>query len=129
MVTRILLGWLKEWKVKISSNFCWIFPKISSIQSIASKPTSCYSNAFLINIKFLPYLPSFFHKNKFVADFKKKSEFFNSFFAKQCSLINNKRLLPANLLAESCVFTLKFTPQDILRIIQNFDPSKVHDYD
>ena len=34
-------------------------------------------------------MPPFFHQNKYVADFKKKAELFNCFFAKQCSIINN----------------------------------------
>ena len=34
--------------------------------------------------------PLLFSDNKFITDFKEKSEISNSFFAKQCSLIDNK---------------------------------------
>ena len=33
--------------------------------------------------------PPLFHGNDYVTDFKEKSELFNSFFAKPCSLICN----------------------------------------
>ena len=45
-----------------------------------------YIKIFLNNI---PVNPPLFHKNKFLTDFKKKAELFNSFFAKQCFLIKN----------------------------------------
>ena len=52
----------------------------------------------LNNKKFLLFHPSLSHQNMYVADFKEKAEIFNSFFAAQCSLINNScKLLPAFL--------------------------------
>ena len=51
-----------------------------------------------LNDKKIPCLLSLFHKNKFVTDFWEKAETFNSFFAKQCSLINNDSSLPSEII-------------------------------
>ena len=45
---------------------------------------------FLNNCK-IPVILPLLHNNKFIVDFKKKAELFNSFFAKQYSLIKNDR--------------------------------------
>ena len=42
-----------------------------------------------LNNKKLPCIPSLFHENELVTDFRKKADMLHSFFAKQCSLINN----------------------------------------
>ena len=42
------------------------------------------------NNRKIPVIPPLFHCNKFVTNFKKKTELFNSVFAKQCSLIKNE---------------------------------------
>ena len=36
-----------------------------------------------------------FYENRFVTDFKKRAELFNSFFAQQCTVINNGSGLPS----------------------------------
>ena len=43
-------------------------------------------------------IPPLFHQGNYVTDFKKKTKLFNSFFAKQCSIIQNssKLLLTLN---------------------------------
>ena len=38
-----------------------------------------------------------FHENRFVTDFKQKAELFNSFFATQCSIIDNGGEIPSYL--------------------------------
>ena len=66
-------------------------------------------------------IPPFFHANEYVTDFKKKAELFNSFFAKQCSLISNSNELPLNL---------HYTPSnDIEKITQNLDPKNAHGHE
>ena len=51
---------------------------------------------FLKNEK-IPLISPLFYWNEYVTDFKKKANFFNSFFAKQCTLISNTIELPLNL--------------------------------
>ena len=51
----------------------------------------------LLNNKKIPCTPPVFHQGKYVPDFKKKAELFNSFFAKQFSIIQNSCKLPLTL--------------------------------
>ena len=46
----------------------------------------------LLNNKKIPCIPPLFDKGKYVTDFKKKAELFNS-FAKQCFIIQNSSKL------------------------------------
>ena len=45
--------------------------------------------------KKIPSIPPI-HFNKFVAYFSKKPDLFNSFFAKQCPIIENNSVLPSS---------------------------------
>ena len=84
-----------------------------------------------LNNKKIPLIPALFHGNEYVTDFKKKTEFFNSFFAKQCFLISNSSELPLNLhfTTGKHLDTLKFSNNDIEKIIQNLDPNIAHGQD
>ena len=48
----------------------------------------------LLNSRKISCIPPCFHDNKFITDFREKSEIFKSFFVKQCSLIDNGSGLP-----------------------------------
>ena len=50
-----------------------------------------------LNNKKTPIIQPLYHKNEFVIGFQKKAELFSSFFADQCSLINNSSKLPSKL--------------------------------
>ena len=51
----------------------------------------------MLNDKKVPCIPPIFHDNKFVADFSKKADLFLIlFFAEQCSIIENKNVLPSS---------------------------------
>ena len=82
----------------------------------------------LLNNKKNPCILSLFHQNKNLADFKKKVELCNCFFAKQCPMINNSSELPFNICkkAEKSILTIIFTSDDIETLIQNLDPNKAH---
>ena len=42
-------------------------------------------------------IPHIFHDNKFVTDFSKKADLSNSFFVKQCTIIENNSVLPSSI--------------------------------
>ena len=65
--------------------YCRMTNKLINTQK-SSKAYWSLLNAFLNNKK-IPLIPPLFHENRFLTDFKEKAELFNSFFAKQCSLI------------------------------------------
>ena len=84
-----------------------------------------------LNNKKIPHIPLFFHGNESVTDFRKKAELFNSFFAKQCSLVSNSSELPLNLpySTENRLDTLNVSKNDIEKITQNVDSNEVHGHD
>ena len=85
----------------------------------------------LLNDKKIPCILPIFHNNKCIANFKEKSETFNTFFAEQCSLIPNKSVLPSQLtiLTENSLSKCNFSEKDILQIIRNLDSNKAHGHD
>ena len=79
-------------------------------------------------IKKIPIIYSFYHNGNFIADFRQKTELSNSFFAEQCSILQNSSKLPTNLApgTDQLLTSINFSQDDILRIIQNLNPNKAH---
>ena len=98
----------------------------------ATSPKSYWSifKTFLNNKK-IPCIPPLLHENKFIIDFRRKAEIFNTVFAKQYSLINTSSVLPTNLTMKTreSLSTIRFTIDVILKIIRNLDPNKAHGHD
>ena len=109
--------------------FLRLTQKLNTIQ----KSTKAYWVLFktFLNNRKIPVIPQLFHNNKFFTDFREKAELFNSFFAKQCSLIKNDSRLPPRLyfLTDKGLSAVKFVNTDILKIIQNLNPNKAHGHD
>ena len=84
-----------------------------------------------LNVKKIPCIPPVFHNNKFVIDFKEKAELFNTFFAEQCSLPNNKSELPKSLLFlnEKRLSNAEIPNENIIKITNNRDPNKAYGHD
>ena len=51
----------------------------------------------ILNGKKIPCTPPIYHNDKFVSDIKKECDHFNSYFAKQCTLLINDSKLPSVL--------------------------------
>ena len=73
-----------------------------------------------LNNKKIPLIPPLFHENRFITDFKEKAELFNSFFAKQCSLIRNDSDLPTslNFYTDNRLSTVSFSHENVGKIIE-----------
>ena len=97
-----------------------------------TSPKSYWSilKTFLYNKK-IPCIPPLLHENIFIIDFRRKAEIFNTFFVKQCSLINTSSVLLTTLTMKTreSLSTIRFTSDDILKIIRNLDPNKAHGHD
>ena len=85
----------------------------------------------MLNNKKVPWIPPIFHDSKFATDFSKKVDLFNSFFAKQFSIIENSSVLPSSTIPVTYQYLAKieFTKDDIKRIICKLDPNKAHGHD
>ena len=79
----------------------------------------------------MPCIPPIFHENRFATNFKEKAELFNSFFAKQCSIIDNGSEIPSFLhtKTDKSLSNIAFTEKDIEKVIQNLDLNKAHGHD
>ena len=83
-----------------------------------------------LNGKKIPCIPPIIHIDNVITDIRENSKLFNTFFAQQCSLIENSRTLP------TCIFpktdkspsTIHFSEKDILKIIRLLDPNKAHNH-
>lgn len=64
----------------------------------------------------------FFHENKFVTDFTKKTELLNSCFAKLDIVINDSNSVPLS----PCLKQIIFARNYILKIIHILDSKKAH---
>ena len=142
-------------RFKISSNKSQYFQNFQSIQnllgvSIESSKKRFYSLLFkklmepstspktywsvlksFHNNKKIPCIPPIFHENRFVTNFKEKAELFNSFFAKQCSIIDNGSEIPSFLhpKTDKLLSNITFTEKDIEKVLQNLDSNKAHGHD
>ena len=76
-------------------------------------------------------IPPIFHENRFVRNFKEKAKLFNSFFGKQCSIIDNGSEILAfqHPKTDKYLFNLTFTEKDIEKVTQNLDSNKAHGHD
>ena len=85
--------------------------------------------AFLNNKK-IPCIPPIYHNN-YITDFKEQAEIFNSFFAKQCTIVKNTSQFPTDSLkrTNNCLSTVPFAKDDIVKIKRNRDPNKAHGHD
>ena len=106
------------------------YRKISKQLSAPSASPKCYLNLLktLLNGRKIPCIPPLF-PDKFITDFKEKSEISNSFFAKQCSLIDNGSTLPSlfPLISEKSLLDVDvdFLVEDI-KNISKLDLNKAH---
>ena len=85
----------------------------------------------MLNDKKVPCIPPIFQDNKFVIDFSKKADLFNSFFTKQFSIIEKNSVLPSSTIpiTDQYMANTEFTKDDIKRIICKLDSNKAHDHD
>ena len=97
-----------------------------------TSPKSYWSRlkTFLSNKK-IPCILPLLRDGKFITNFKQKAEIFNSFFIKQCSLINTNSDLPSVLSKKThkLLSKIHITSDDILKKIKNLDPNKAHGHD
>ena len=82
---------------------------------------------FLSNKK-IPLIPPLYYENRFIRDFKEKTELLNCFFSTQCFLLVNHSKLPTSLSfrADKRLRSATFSAEDIGKIIKVLDQNKFH---
>ena len=83
------------------------------------------------NAKKVPVIPPLLFNGAFVTNFQVKPNIFNSFFAKQCTLVSNNNVLPSELtyMTEGRIQSITFSESDVIKIIRAFDVNKAHGHD
>ena len=83
------------------------------------------------NNKKMPCVPPIFYENRFATNSKEKAELFNSFFANQCSIIDNGREIPSFLhpKTDESLSNTTFTEKGIEKVVQSLDPNKAPGHD
>ena len=81
--------------------------------------------------KKVPCIPLMFHQDSFITDFKQKAELFNSFFANQCSLINDSNIpTDSHLLTDKCLSNVTFTDDDdTVKVVIGLNPNRALERD
>ena len=84
-----------------------------------------------LNIRKSPTIPPIRHNDKMVTDISEKANIFNSFFAKQCSILKTDSILPNKLtyFTNKQLNTATFEADKILSIIRSLDINKAHGCD
>ena len=78
----------------------------------------------------VPLIPPILKGNKYVSDFKEKSNYFNKFFSVQCSPVVNSSVLPdKSYLTASFLESITISGSDILKTIRSLDINKAHGHD
>ena len=103
--------------------------KLSEKLAIHKNNPKCYWQILkrFLNNKKISCIPPLTHNNQFAADFKEKSKFISSFFAKQCTHIETRSNLTTQILGRTNVSlnTTNFTEDDIRKL----NPNKMHGHD
>ena len=78
----------------------------------------------------IPEIPPLLVDDIFETKFKIKARIFNSFFAKQCTILSNNSKLPIfDYKTNKRINDIKFEVSDILKIIKDLNPNKAHGHD
>ena len=83
--------------------------------------------SFVNDLK-IPIIPPLHHNDNFITDFRQKAQFLNSFFAEQCSILQNSSKLPTNLVPQTdqSLTSINYSPNDLLKIIQNLNSNQAN---
>ena len=76
----------------------------------------------------IPILPPILKEDKLESNFKIKANYFNSFFASQCTPLMNNSKLPdkINYISVARLTSIKFDNNDILKITRSLNVNKAH---
>ena len=86
-------------------------------------------NKFLLKKK-TPLIPPILSNGTFITNVCEKATLFNTFFAEQCTPINNTSTLPSfEYNVNSNIDNISFSEHDIISIIRSLNSNKAHGWD
>ena len=85
----------------------------------------------LYNGKKISLIPPILVTNKLISSFKEKANYFNNFFASQCTPVSNDSALSnkANSASNVSLSSIQYEDHNILTIIHSLNYNKAHGYD
>ena len=83
------------------------------------------------NVKKVPIIPPLLINNNLISDFKFKANYFNDFFASQCTPLNNNSKIPEtqSYVTNNNLSSVKFESKEISNVIRSLDVNKAHGHD
>ena len=106
------------------------FFRVSEKLNNPNTSIKCYWSLIktLLNGKKVPCIPPIYDNNRYVTDFKEKSQLFNSYFSEQYTLLKNISTLPHTYSKhiKNILDTTVFSKEDIYKVIKTLDPNKAH---
>ena len=83
------------------------------------------------NSKKVPIIPPLQINDKLISDFEVQANYFNNFFASQCTPLDNSSKIPANqtYIKNTKLSSIKFENKDIINIIRSLSVGKAHGHD
>ena len=78
----------------------------------------------------IPIIPPLLINDKLETDFKKKTHYFNAFFASKCTPLINNSVPPGSVdyISTAKLSSINFNNVNILKIIESLNVSKAHSY-
>ena len=79
----------------------------------------------------VPIIPPLLVDNKIISNIEAKANYFNNFFASQCTPLNNNNKIPENQTYTTYTknFLIKLEDKDITNIIRSLNVYKAHGHD
>ena len=89
------------------------------------------NNETFFNGKKVPIIPPLLVNGTSVTDFQEKANIFNSFFAKQCTLVSSNSVLPSEFtyLTKKYIQSINFSESNVIKITKALDANKAHGHD
>ena len=116
------------WKIK-EDYYVLLSDKLNDPHSSAKSYQSILKTLYIG--KKIPLIPPILINNKLISNFKEKENYFNDFFASQCTPVLNNNILPLVKapVTNASLSSLSFNDQDILKTIHFLNINKAHGYD
>ena len=116
---------LQEMILRKNDYYCQLSDKLNDPETRSKAYWSILKTPY--NGKNIPLIPPILVYNKLISNFQEKANYFNEFFASQCTPISDDSVLPntSNSVSNVSLSSIQFEDQDILKTICSLNYNKV----